>query len=90
MRADLFVALGGFDDSCRLLFEDQTFFAKALAFAPAHVSDRTWAKYRQIAERTRREGLRCAIEVFSQRKKASRAASSSPAEAEIAEQLCGC
>ena len=47
MRASLFKALGGFDESFPLMFEDQTFFAKALAFAPAYVSSQTWAKYRQ-------------------------------------------
>ncbi len=47
LRSSLFADLGGFEDSFRLMFEDQTFFAKALAFAPAYVSDRTWAKYRQ-------------------------------------------
>jgi glycosyltransferase involved in cell wall biosynthesis len=50
MRNDLFATLGGFDDRFRLMFEDQTFFAKALAFAPAYVSDRTWAKYRQHSQ----------------------------------------
>jgi glycosyltransferase involved in cell wall biosynthesis len=50
MRSSLFATLGGFEDSFRLMFEDQTFFAKALAFAPVYVSGRTWARYRQHAE----------------------------------------
>ena len=50
MRASLFDSLGGFEDRFRLMFEDQTFFAKALAFAPAYVSNQTWAKYRQHSE----------------------------------------
>ena len=44
MRSSLFAKLGGFEDSFRLMFEDQTFFAKALAFAPTYLSSRTWAK----------------------------------------------
>ena len=47
MRSDLFAALGGFEPRFRGMFEDVTFFGKALATTPAHVSDRTWAKYRQ-------------------------------------------
>lgn len=47
MRAELFARLGGFETSFRLMFEDQTFFAKALVFAPAYVASQTWAKYRQ-------------------------------------------
>jgi hypothetical protein len=47
MRADLFDRLGGFENSFRMMFEDQTFFAKALAFAPAYVANQAWAKYRQ-------------------------------------------
>ncbi|TGP23419.1 MULTISPECIES: glycosyltransferase family A protein [unclassified Mesorhizobium] len=50
MRASLFETLGAFENSFRLMFEDQTFFAKALAFAPAYVSGRAWAKYRQHSE----------------------------------------
>ncbi|MER9017009.1 glycosyltransferase family A protein [Mesorhizobium sp. M0768] len=50
MRSSLFATLGGFENSFPLMFEDQTFFAKALAFAPAYVSGRTWAKYRQHSE----------------------------------------
>ncbi|RRH92828.1 glycosyltransferase [Mesorhizobium tamadayense] len=50
MRSSLFATLGGFENSFRLMFEDQTFFAKALAFAPVYVSGRIWAKYRQHAE----------------------------------------
>jgi glycosyltransferase involved in cell wall biosynthesis len=50
MRSTLFVKIGGFENSFRLMFEDQTFFAKALAFAPVYVSGRTWARYRQHAE----------------------------------------
>ncbi len=47
MRRDLFAALGAFEPRFRGMFEDITFFGKALATTPAHVSDRTWAKYRQ-------------------------------------------
>jgi glycosyltransferase involved in cell wall biosynthesis len=50
MRASIFTALGGFETRFRQMFEDQTFFAKALAFAPVYVSARTWAKYRQHSE----------------------------------------
>ena len=50
MRASIFSSLGGFEIRFRHMFEDQTFFAKALAFAPAYVSGRTWAKYRQHSE----------------------------------------
>jgi glycosyltransferase involved in cell wall biosynthesis len=50
MRADLLKALNGFEERFRLMFEDQTFFARALAIAPAYVSGRTWAKYRQHPE----------------------------------------
>ncbi|HTU01432.1 MAG TPA: hypothetical protein VMG58_06435, partial [Candidatus Sulfotelmatobacter sp.] len=47
IRRTLFQRLGGFDDSFRAMFEDQTFFAKALLRAPAYVDDRVWARYRQ-------------------------------------------
>ena len=47
IRADLFTSIGLFDPSARGMFEDLSFFGKALAIAPAYVSDRTWAKYRQ-------------------------------------------
>lgn len=47
MRAELFQRVGRFEDAFRGMFEDQTFFAKALLHSPAYVSDRTWAKYRQ-------------------------------------------
>ena len=47
IRATLFEQLGEFEDRFRLMFEDQTFFAKALAFRPAYVSSKVWAKYRQ-------------------------------------------
>jgi glycosyltransferase involved in cell wall biosynthesis len=47
IRSSLFKRLGGFEDRFRLMFEDQTFFAKALAFSACYVSNRTWAKYRQ-------------------------------------------
>ena len=47
IRADLFKSIGLFDPSARGMFEDLSFFGKALAMAPAYVSDRTWAKYRQ-------------------------------------------
>lgn len=47
MRRSLIQRIGGFEDSFTGMFEDQVFFAKALLAAPAHVSGRTWAKYRQ-------------------------------------------
>jgi glycosyltransferase involved in cell wall biosynthesis len=47
MRVELVAKVGGFDRSFRGMFEDQTFFARALACAPAYVSDRHWANYRQ-------------------------------------------
>jgi len=47
IRRTLFQRLGGFDESFRAMFEDQTFFAKALLRAPAYVDDRVWARYRQ-------------------------------------------
>ncbi|TPN46919.1 glycosyltransferase [Mesorhizobium sp. B1-1-4] len=50
MRSSLLATLGGFENSFRLMFEDQTFFAKALAFAPVYVSGQTWARYRQHVE----------------------------------------
>ncbi len=50
IRAELFARLGGFDPDVRGMFEDLTFFAKALAMTPGYVSVRTWAKYRQHPE----------------------------------------
>jgi hypothetical protein len=50
IRADLFRRLGAFEPRFRTMFEDLTFYCKALAVTPAHVSDRTWAKYRQHSE----------------------------------------
>jgi glycosyltransferase involved in cell wall biosynthesis len=50
MRAGLVAAVGGFDAVFRGMFEDQTFFAKALICAPAYVSSRSWARYRQHAQ----------------------------------------
>jgi len=50
IRAELFTQLGGFDPNTRRMFEDLTFFTKALAVTPAYVSGRTWAKYRQHPE----------------------------------------
>ncbi len=47
MRATVFERLGGFDAGFRGMFEDATFFGKALAACPVYVSDRTWARYRQ-------------------------------------------
>ena len=49
MRADIFEAVGRFDPRARGMFEDLSFFGKALALAPAHVSGRSWARYRQHA-----------------------------------------
>jgi glycosyltransferase involved in cell wall biosynthesis len=50
MRAELVARVGGFDASFRGMFEDTTFFAPALAVAPAYVSNRHWANYRQHDE----------------------------------------
>lgn len=50
IRAELFTGFGGFDPDTRGMFEDLTFFAKALAVTPVYVSGRTWAKYRQHPE----------------------------------------
>jgi glycosyltransferase involved in cell wall biosynthesis len=47
MRRTLFDRVGAFDPRFRGMFEDATFFTKALATVPVYVSDRTWAKYRQ-------------------------------------------
>jgi len=47
VRSSLFKHVGGFEDSFRLMFEDQTFFARALVFSACYVSNSTWAKYRQ-------------------------------------------
>jgi glycosyltransferase involved in cell wall biosynthesis len=47
IRADLLRRLGGFEPRFRTVFEDYSFYCRALAVTPAHVSDRTWAKYRQ-------------------------------------------
>jgi glycosyltransferase involved in cell wall biosynthesis len=47
IRRSMFDRLGGFEDSFRDMFEDLTFFAKLLAVAPAFVSGRSWARYRQ-------------------------------------------
>jgi glycosyltransferase involved in cell wall biosynthesis len=41
------VAVGGFEEAFKGMFEDQVFFAKVLMHAPVFVSDRVWAKYRQ-------------------------------------------
>jgi glycosyltransferase involved in cell wall biosynthesis len=50
MRAELVARVGGFATRFRGMFEDATFFAPALAIAPAHVSNRHWANYRQHDE----------------------------------------
>lgn len=47
IRREALIAVGGADASLRGMFEDQLLFAKLLAGYPAHVSSRTWAKYRQ-------------------------------------------
>lgn len=47
IRAALFAEIGTFDPAVRGMFEDLSFFGKALAIRPAYVSGRTWAKYRQ-------------------------------------------
>jgi glycosyltransferase involved in cell wall biosynthesis len=50
MRAELVTSIGGFETRFRGMFEDTTFFAPALAIAPAYVSNRHWANYRQHNE----------------------------------------
>jgi glycosyltransferase involved in cell wall biosynthesis len=50
MRRELIQKVGGFEPRFRGMFEDQVFFSKALLEAPAYVSDRSWAKYRQHSE----------------------------------------
>jgi glycosyltransferase involved in cell wall biosynthesis len=50
MRAELVASIGGFETRFRGMFEDTTFFAPALAIAPAYVSNRHWANYRQHDE----------------------------------------
>ncbi len=47
MRRSLFERVGGFEESFRGMFEDQVFFVKAHAEAPAWVDSREWARYRQ-------------------------------------------
>lgn len=47
VRRQAAIAVGGFDNKFRSMFEDQVFFAKLLAIYPTYVSDRLWAKYRQ-------------------------------------------
>jgi glycosyltransferase involved in cell wall biosynthesis len=47
IRRTVFDRLGGFEPRFRAMFEDTTFFAKALATTPVYVSGRQWAKYRQ-------------------------------------------
>lgn len=50
MRSDFLRQLGGFENRFRGMFEDQVFFAKALLEAPAYLSSRNWAQYRQHGE----------------------------------------
>jgi glycosyltransferase involved in cell wall biosynthesis len=50
MRTELVASVGGFETRFRGMFEDMTFFAPALAIAPAYVSNRHWANYRQHDE----------------------------------------
>lgn len=50
MRSAFLRELGGFENRFRGMFEDQVFFAKALLEAPAYVSSRNWAQYRQHKE----------------------------------------
>src|SRR4029077_523829 len=50
MRTELVARVGGFDASFRGMFEDTTFFAPALAIAPACVSNRYWDNERQHVE----------------------------------------
>ncbi len=47
IRRPVALAVGGFEDRFRSTFEDQVFFAKVLLAHPVHVSDRSWARYRQ-------------------------------------------
>jgi glycosyltransferase involved in cell wall biosynthesis len=50
MRASLVERVRGFDSRFKGMFEDQTFFARALVSTSAYVSDRHWANYRQHDE----------------------------------------
>ncbi|KFC67375.1 Glycosyl transferase family protein [Devosia sp. LC5] len=50
MRSTFLRDLGGFESRFRGMFEDQVFFAKALLEAPAYISSRNWAHYRQHKE----------------------------------------
>ncbi len=47
IRRTAFAHVGGFEESFRGMFEDQTFFAKLLLERPAYVSGTCWAFYRQ-------------------------------------------
>lgn len=50
IRSAFLRGLGGFESRFRGMFEDQVFFAKALLQAPAYLSSRHWAQYRQHKE----------------------------------------
>jgi glycosyltransferase involved in cell wall biosynthesis len=47
IRRQALLAVGGCDPALRGMFEDQLLFAKLLLRYPAHVSSRSWARYRQ-------------------------------------------
>jgi len=50
MRGTVFEDIGGFEESFRGMFEDQTFFSKLMLEQPVFVSGTCWALYRQHPE----------------------------------------
>jgi glycosyltransferase involved in cell wall biosynthesis len=49
IRRDAVLAVGGFEESFRGMYEDQVFFTKICLHAPAYVAEQLWDKYRQHA-----------------------------------------
>jgi glycosyltransferase involved in cell wall biosynthesis len=49
IRRDAVLAVGGFEESFRGMYEDQVFFTKLCLHAPAYVAGQLWDKYRQHA-----------------------------------------
>ncbi len=50
MRLSVVVAVRGFEEAFKGMFEDQVFFAKMMLHASVFVSNQVWAKYRQHPE----------------------------------------
>jgi glycosyltransferase involved in cell wall biosynthesis len=50
VRADAALAIGGFEDGFRNVYEDQVFTAKMCLFAAVLVAPNTWDRYRQHAD----------------------------------------